>query len=99
LAVRGFSVTLASVLRPDVYGRIRHGRRNVSLEDAREWLEGMLARRMSRLPPEELSAAERRATEAQTQEAWAQFSALLQQREAAELEAEDAVDPGRRKRP
>jgi DNA primase len=98
LAVRGFSVTLASVLRPDVYSRVRHGRHNLSLEDAREWLEGMLARRMSRLPPEELIAAERRATEAQTPEAWAQFRALLEQRDAAELDADDSFDLGRRKR-
>jgi hypothetical protein len=53
---------------------------------------------MSRLPPEELIAAERRATEAQTPEAWAQFRALLEQRDAAELDADDSFDVGRRKR-
>lgn len=99
LAVRGFSVTLANVLRPDVYSHVRHGRHNLSLEDAREWLEGMLAHRLSRLPPEELIAAERRATEAQTPEAWAQFRALLQQREEAETAADDSFELGRHKRP
>ncbi|MEJ0070379.1 MAG: hypothetical protein WDO24_18595 [Pseudomonadota bacterium] len=54
-------------------------------------MEGMLAHRLSRLPPEELIAAERRATEAQTPEAWAQFRALLQQREEAETAADDFV--------
>jgi DNA primase len=99
LAERGFSVTLATVLRPDVYSHVRHGRHNVSPGDAREWLEGMLAHRLSRLPPEELIAAQQRATEAQTPEAWAQFRALLQQREEAEAAADDAFDLGRRKRP
>jgi hypothetical protein len=89
LAVRGFSVTLVDVLS--------RGRRNVSLEDARELLEGMLASRL-RLPAEELSAAVRHATEAQTPESWAQLSALVQQREDAEFEADDALDRGRHKR-
>jgi hypothetical protein len=59
----------------------------------------MLAHRLSRLPPEELIAAQQRATEAQTPEAWAQFRALLQQREEAEAAADDAFDLAGRKRP
>jgi DNA primase len=99
LAVRGFSGTLQKVLRPDVYNIVRHGRRTGSLEEAREWLEGMLALRLSRLPPEELMAAERRAAETQTPEAWAQFRALVEQERAAAAGADDAFEGGRRRRP
>jgi len=98
LAERGFSVALSDVLRPDAYGHGGLGRRNGSLEDAREWLEGMLARRVSRLLPEELMAAERRATEAETPEAWDQFRALLRHREDAEPGSDETTDMGRRKR-
>ena len=52
----------------------------------------------TRLPPEELMAAERRAVEAQTPEAWAQFRALVQSGRDAEDGPEDGVEVGRRRR-
>ncbi len=98
LAVRGFSEVIGRLLRPDVYNTVRHGRRAVSLEEAREWLEGMLAGRLSRLLPEELIAAERRAVEAQTPEAWAQFRALVEQDRAAAAGADETFDRDHRRR-
>jgi DNA primase len=97
LAVRGFSAILAKVLRPDVYNKMTPARHDVSLVEAREWVEGVIARRFSRLPPEELMAAEQRAAAAQTPEAWARFHALVQQKIETETGLDDAFDLARRK--
>jgi hypothetical protein len=83
LADRGFSGTVQKVLRPGAY---------VSLEEAREWLQGVLAQRFSRLTPEELKAAERHAAETQTPEALARFRALVEAKAAAAAELDEAFD-------
>ena len=99
MADRGFSVSLARLLRPKVYGRAKERRRPVSLEEAREWLEGMLARRLSLVPSDELMAVERRAAEAQTPEGWDQLRALVRQRDEAKDDADEGLESGRRRRP
>jgi DNA primase len=98
LAARGFSMTLGDLLRPDVHNRVRNGRRNLSVEDARAWLEGTLAAGSSRLLPEELLAAQQRYVDASTPEAWEQFCALMRERETEPGSEDDGIDGERRKR-